>query len=130
MTRKGELRDEKKTNGHPGERLLEIRAERNLDQAGFGYCLGLSQTQVYALEESGDISETIAIAIENEYGVRREWLLKGQEPKYPDNNPRVLSRTQLEIRQALGPKLYKQLKEAAQNKPQPLVTRNKKRKGV
>lgn len=67
-----------------GNRLKELRKEHNYNQSEFGLRIGISMSAVSLLEKgTNNPSEQTIRAICSEFGVRREWLLDGEKPKYP-----------------------------------------------
>lgn len=66
-----------------GWRLRGIRNEKNMKQIPFAKAIGLSQA-VYSGLENGFTKPAIPIllAMEYIYGVRKEWILSGEEPMY------------------------------------------------
>lgn len=67
-----------------GDRLKELRKENDYNQAEFGAKIGISMSAVSLLEKgTNNPSEQTIRAICSEFGVRREWLIDGEKPKYP-----------------------------------------------
>lgn len=65
------------------ERIKEVRQENNLTQETFASRLGIKKSSVSLLESGkNNPSEQTIRAICSEFGVRREWLELGHEPKY------------------------------------------------
>lgn len=77
-----------------GDRVKELRSELKLTQLDFGRRIGTSGATV-STTESGKTTpdnQTILL-ICREFGVRREWLEFGEEPKYTkdlNNSPEML----------------------------------------
>lgn len=79
-----------------GDRLKELRKENGFNQAEFGDRIGISMSAVSLLEKgTNNPSEQTIRAICSEFGVRREWLLNNDGPKYPpeaDNDIVLITR--------------------------------------
>lgn len=70
----------------PAERLRQAREELNLSQSEFGESIGLTQAGVSKFEMSLiPLRKLVLLAIEHVYGIRGEWLIYGEEPKYLSN---------------------------------------------
>lgn len=66
-----------------GERVKELRSELKLTQIEFGRRIGTSGATVSTTESGKTIPDNQTILlICREFGVRREWLKFGHEPKY------------------------------------------------
>ncbi len=67
----------------PTERLRQVREELSLNQSEFGEAIGLTQAGVSKFEMGLiPLRKLVLLAIEHVYGIRREWLVYGEEPKY------------------------------------------------
>lgn len=67
----------------PGDRLRETRQSLGLSMESFGEPLEMSRPTISNWESGKtDIPKASAIAIQTIYGIRWEWLLKGEEPKH------------------------------------------------
>lgn len=70
------------------DRIKEIRKEAGLNQTEFGEIIGATRAMI-AVYETGrvvpDASKRMLIC--EKFGVRLEWLEKGELPKYPEEVP-------------------------------------------
>lgn len=74
------------------QRLFAIRNAVHLSQRAMGIKIGFSESYYGKLETREDkISEKAVITICNEFHVRREYLLNGEEPMF-DNQEAAVSR--------------------------------------
>jgi len=61
------------------ERFFWIVSESGLSYENFGRSVGITKGQVSnIISGAREVSETLAIAIENEYKVNRRWILSGE----------------------------------------------------
>ena len=66
-----------------GERVKELRSELKLTQIEFGRRIGTSGATVSTTESGKTTPDNqTLLLISREFGVRREWLEFGDEPKY------------------------------------------------
>ena len=73
-----------------GARISKILKEQRLKKAGFARALGVTPNYIYLLTSGRkqNISETLALLIEQTYGYRARWVLTGQEPiRVPPSGP-------------------------------------------
>ena len=79
-----------------GDRIKELRKENSFNQTEFGEKIGVSMSAVSLLEKgTNNPSEQTIRAICSVFGVRREWLLNNELPKYPpeiDNDIVLITR--------------------------------------
>jgi len=66
-----------------GWRIAGLRSEKKMNQTSFGKSIGLSQS-AYSELEVGNKKPTMSLLLAMEYvhGVRKEWILTGDEPMY------------------------------------------------
>ena len=80
----------------PAGRLRQIREELNLNQSEFGESIGLTQAGVSKFEMGLiPLRKLILLAIEHAHGIRGEWLIYGEEPKYLSRN--TLNKSDVEM---------------------------------
>ena len=71
-----------------GERVKELRSELKLTQIEFGRRIGTSGATVSTTESGKTTPDNqTLLLISREFGVRREWLEFGDEPKYERDVP-------------------------------------------
>lgn len=67
----------------PKLRMVQIREELGLSQEKFAVPFGLTQAGQSAVERGEvPIRRMMALAIESVHGVRHQWLLRGEEPRF------------------------------------------------
>jgi transcriptional regulator with XRE-family HTH domain len=72
-----------------GKRLTEVIADSKLNSGQFAETIGKDPSYLSKMENGKKgISGTFIKAIEEKYGVNRQWLLFGNGPKYGTNVPR------------------------------------------
>lgn len=93
-----------------GRRLREVREEAGLTLAAFGKLVGCDRSYISQLENAkGAVpSDTFLLAVQAVFGVRREWLRTGQEPRnaaviYEDWGKVKAPALALELDRRLGP---------------------------
>lgn len=82
-------------------RIKELRKANGLSQEAFAARIGITKSSV-SLIESGknNPSEQTVLLICERFGVRREWLENGEEPRYSEqmpSNPEALVPTLMEV---------------------------------
>ena len=67
------------------KRIKTLRKEKRLTQINFGRLIRRDASTISKIE-SGELeaSGLVRVAICNTFGIRKEWLLTGKEPKYDD----------------------------------------------
>jgi transcriptional regulator with XRE-family HTH domain len=78
-----------KMNNHKnieiGKRIKALRKEKKLTQAHFAMRIRRDTSTVSKIESGKlELSDLVRLAICNMFGVRKDWLLTGKEPKYDD----------------------------------------------
>lgn len=88
----------------PKLRIVQIREELGLSQEKFAVPFGLTQAGQSAVER-GDvpIRRMMALAIESVHGVRHQWLLRGEEPKFVRGRITEADKTHLDLLHNLEP---------------------------
>ena len=70
-------------NKSQGERVKEIRKDKELTLEKFGERIGLKKSSLSQIENGvNSLTDTTAKLICKEFNVNEEWLLYGKEPKY------------------------------------------------
>lgn len=74
-------------NEEIGKRVLEVRTELHLTREVFGQKIGVAGSVIQNIEQNRNkkINEPLIISIATEYGINKNWILYGQEPKYISN---------------------------------------------
>ena len=66
-----------------GERLHEVRKEKELSQEGFAKALGVSKGAISSYEHGKQMPGALVImSVYDNFNVEPRWLLKGEGPKY------------------------------------------------
>lgn len=75
----------KKIRAEMGERLLEIRTEKNISQKAFGEKIDLSGDMISLLEKGKrNFRDRVINDICREFGINKEWFETGKGDKYID----------------------------------------------
>ena len=72
-----------------GERIKEIRInDMNMNQSEFASKIGITRQYLSLLERNERTpSELVINAISREFGILREWIIAGEEPKFDPLTP-------------------------------------------
>lgn len=88
----------------PKLRIVQIREELGLSQEKFAVPFGLTQAGQSAVERGEvPIRRMMALAIESVHGVRHQWLLRGEEPRFVRGRISEADKTHLDLLHNLEP---------------------------